>query len=256
MIKIVLMLFLMTLSVQAQTEPIHAISFNLHCVLEDWKMRIDEIAKHMARARPDFIAFQEVCIDQFNDMPQGILEALARHGYPVASHHIQYGHMAWDKYDEYLMVISRHPIQREEKGFLPKSPLQRSYLAYKVNGIWLINVHLEYRDDWASYRAEQVRFLIDKFKGRPHIIMGDFNSEPTSFEQTLFHDRGYKSYFPGPSRPANNPTMAIDGFWVSPELQGRLSGSRSELLFKQSHGGIYLSDHLGVDFKAIRNPYQ
>lgn len=248
--KHLLLFILILLPSILKAETLHTVSFNLHCTFENWEARVDEVAQQLAKARPDFIAFQEVCLDTDNDMANGILQALARHGYPVVSHQTQFSHFAWDKYDEYLMVISRHRIQEVQKGFLPKSPLQRSYLGAKINGIWFVNVHLEHSKNYAQYRDTQVQFLVNKFRDRRHIIMGDFNSEVVSPEQSHFLKQNYVSFFPGFTRPANKPTMAIDGLWISPELGPQLKDEKARLIFKELFRGNYLSDHLGVSFKA------
>ena len=247
--KILIGLILLV-SLRSEARSFHVLSFNIHCTFESWELRIEELARILGKIRPDIIAFQEVCRDQANDMPQEILRALRRNGYPVSSYETQFSHMAWDKYEELQMTISRHRPEEIIKGLLPKSPLQRAFLALKIDGVWYINVHLEYLDDYADYRSQQIRFLTEKFEKTPHLIFGDYNSEPSSSEQIQLHKKGYSSFFPGPTYPAHNPVMAIDGFWGSPELRGRLFRSESNVLLKEIFQGNYLSDHFAIEFKA------
>lgn len=250
MISKIFISFLFLASFAVEAKSLKAFSFNLHCTFDNWQARVDEIARYLAKTQPDIISFQEVCEDQNNNMPKGIIEALKRHGYPVVSVERQNSHLAWDKYDELQMVISRRPTEETYKGLLPKSPLQRAYVALKIDGIWFVNVHLEHNNDNAKYRAEQVMFLIEKFKNQPHMIMGDYNSSTTSPEQAPFAKKGYASYFPGLTYPASNASISIDGFWLSPQLRPLLTNERSEIILKERYMGTYLSDHFAVEFQA------
>ena len=201
----------------------------------------------MAKLDPDVISFEEVCVDGSENMIGFIRSGLRSRGYAYKSYVKVYTHKAWDKYDEYMLMFSKHNAQKTQRGSLPHSPLKRSYQAMKIADSWFVNVHLEHRRDYHPYRENQVKFLISNFKNEKHIIMGDFNSSPFDREQKAFHNLGYTNYFPSLTHPQPKPTRAIDGFWISPTLHARSVEAKS--LFKNTVDGVHLSDHLGVFIK-------
>ena len=223
-----------------------AFSMNLHCLENDWQKRINTILDSLAAEDISVFAFQEVCIGNGQNQATYLLDKL-RGRYPEDwTHQLVYTHRAWDRYDEYLMVIVRGRDAPAQAGTLPASALQRGFIAIRSGGIWVINIHLEYHPDNVNFRREQIEYLVDQFHAVPHIIMGDFNSSPNMDEQRLFHDQGYRAHFPGPTYPATRPEWAIDGFWVSRELQGRFPHMTTKSMFGPDSTSGVQSDHLGV----------
>ncbi len=225
---------------------LNTLIFNLQCTKNDWEFRLNSLMDRIVKIDPDVISFQELCSSDSVDMVEYLRKGLLQRKYPLKSITKKFTHPAWDKYREYIGIFSKHQFEKTVKGFLPKSPLQRSFVGALINGTWYVNTHLEHRADYAPYRYTQIKFLIDKFKDKNHVIMGDFNSEPSSREQKPFKENKYAMGFPGPTRPSDRPEKAIDGFWISKELRSNLRGFKAVRMFMSKVGGIYLSDHLGV----------
>jgi endonuclease/exonuclease/phosphatase family metal-dependent hydrolase len=251
---IILMVFGPLASLEASTYR-KIVTMNIHCYQDNWDFRVQQILNYFISTNQDVIALQEVCTDPSQNHSQidYIFRYLSNHGYPIRSFEAQYTHPAWNQYDEYLLVISKHPNQSVDKGFLPQSPLQRGYIGLFIEGRWYINIHLEYRHDQANFRRQQLDFLKTHFHDSPHIIMGDFNSHPEAPEQTGIRDSGYWAAFPGPSHIGHdgNNSDRIDGFWISPALQPQLEHHISRIVLDQKVNGQYLSDHFAVLLEAF-----
>ena len=242
-----LVLILLTFSVNLQASST-LFSMNLHCTIDHWKFRVNKILDRIAEVNPQVISFQEVCVDKKDNMITYIENGLKSRGIKIRTTLKIFTHIAWDKYDEYMLLFSTKESQEYLAGPLPKSPLRRAYIATKVDNIWFINIHLEHRQDYAPYREKQIQFLTDKFKNKKHIIMGDFNSSPDYTEQTQLQDLDYTNFFPGFTHPLPKPVRAIDGFWVSPGIDSR--NFQVEKLLEKPINNIYLSDHSGVLLKT------
>jgi endonuclease/exonuclease/phosphatase family metal-dependent hydrolase len=226
------------------------VTMNVHCYLDNWEFRFQKILDYLMSISPDVIAFQEVCTNPKAGTSQidFIRNYLAGHGYPVNSFEAQYTHRAWDQFDEYVLMISKHQNQKVDKGFLPQSILQRGYVALNIDGNWYVNLHLEYRAEDAQVRNIQLDFIRQRFVNSPHMVMGDFNSSPESSEQSDLWDSGYAPVFPGPSHAEqdNKFDAKIDGYWLSPGIQNRLAHYDGKIVLKEKVDGQQLSDHFAV----------
>jgi endonuclease/exonuclease/phosphatase family metal-dependent hydrolase len=229
---------------------INVLTMNLYCLKDDWEFRLSHILSKVAEISPHVIAFQEVCIDSVSKENQidYIKTFLIQKGYPLKKIEEQYTHRAWDKYDEYIVMVSKENVTAIDKGFLPQSLLQRGYIAFNVNDQWFINVHLEFRADNAHFRKNQIEFLSNRFMNQAHLIMGDFNSSPEDSEQQVFRQKGYNPYFPGPTQTGDdgNSRTNIDGIWFSSQFNSKLRSISGAILFKDKVQDRYLSDHFGV----------
>lgn len=225
-------------------------TMNIHCFHDNWTFRVQEILNKFIELDADVIALQEVCEDPETKISQieFVRDYLKSKNYPIKAIESQYSHQAWGRYDEFLLLISKVNVLSVDKGFLPPSLLQRAFIAFQLEPFWMINTHLEYRTDNAPDRRKQIEFLAQRYTNEPHMIGGDFNSSPTSWEQGPFFERGYQSVFPGGSHLGGdgNGSNMIDGFWLSPRLWNQLRGVRGTILLDQPVNGQYLSDHFAV----------
>ncbi|MFL5786318.1 MAG: hypothetical protein ACJ76H_16995, partial [Bacteriovoracaceae bacterium] len=83
-------------------------SMNLHCGLGDWKSRVDIVVAEILKESHDVIGLQEVCYNNTMNMGTYIHEQLTKGGYPVKAMETQNTHRSFFKYQEQLLLISRH----------------------------------------------------------------------------------------------------------------------------------------------------
>ncbi len=225
-------------------------SMNLHCFEENWQDRFEAILTTISQENISVYAFQELCIgddaDQVAYLSRRIQEL---HPGKWTSSSV-FTHRAWDKYDEYLLIMARGKNLPVRSELLPVSPLRRGFVSVRLKDTWFVNTHLEYHTDNSAYRLKQLEYLVDEFRGTPHVIMGDFNSSPDMPEQLPLKKGLYESHFPGPTFPASQPELSIDGFWLSPGLNKRVSRVAVSRLFAADFPGGIQSDHLGVLFET------
>lgn len=230
-------------------------SMNIHCMKNSWKQRVSLILDEAIKERSDFINLQEICIYKDESVNDFILSYLKEKTGIQWHANIHFMHLAWDKYDEFIGLYTKHSPTDIDAGFLPISPLRRAYVATKVNDIWYVGIHLEHSDSWGEYRKEQINFLLNKFGNKKTVLMGDFNSGYEWPEQKIFIDSNWNSYFPGLTYPSHKPYKGIDGFWTSPDLKVNIRQVKMILNTPKSVNNelIYLSDHFGVfmEFKEL-----
>lgn len=240
----------------AMASDLKIVSMNIHGLKDNWTFRVSKILDELIKLSPDVINFQEVCQNKQEDQISFITNYLRNNGYPLKTIETQFTHLAWDVDYEYIATFSKLDLEALDKGDLPNSPLQRGYIAILVKGFWVINIHLEHRRDYFEYRSEQIKFLIDKFKHDPHLIIGDFNSTPQSVEQAIFHTHQYKAFFPGKTHlgDGGQDVYAIDGVWTSSALQSKSKKANVKIILNKPVNGNYLSDHFGVLFTFRLTP--
>eukprot|EP00768_Dysnectes_brevis_P001867 gnl/Dysnectes_brevis/1537_a1745_2118.p1 GENE.gnl/Dysnectes_brevis/1537_a1745_2118~~gnl/Dysnectes_brevis/1537_a1745_2118.p1 ORF type:complete len:245 (+),score=30.32 gnl/Dysnectes_brevis/1537_a1745_2118:482-1216(+) len=237
-------------------------SFNLHGQTDHPLIRIDLLAKKLAEADFDVIAFQEVCNSDKINIRELLIEKLCHYGYPVKSSSHVFTHKAWDVFDEELLIVSKHKSTNSDKGDLPHSPLNRSFASLTAKGFTVISTHLSHLKP--EYRHAQMTYLADKFKSAPAILAGDFNSSPHDWEQKPCHEAGFSPAFPGSTFPAHNPRISLDGMWYSAAVGRHHLAVSQGLLFHRpfthttcgatcgATRRLYLSDHLGVYLELIK----
>jgi len=257
--KIVITIFFLCFSITvfSRDGAMNIFSMNIHGFEDNWKFRINHILNHLITQSPDVIALQEVCVDQFTHDSQidYIKTFLIDHGYKIKKIEAQYTHLAWNRYEEFILLISKQNVSKVSSGLLPKSMLQRGYISFNIKNRWYINTHLEFRNDNFTSREEQIKFLIDKFNNTPYVIMGDFNSSPVDSEQRILHSTNHTPIFPGVTLVdmGDDQRGKIDGFWFSQNYYADINRLSAETLFKKKIDGMYLSDHLAVSLHLIFN---
>lgn len=221
-------------------------SMNLHCFKDNWQERFETVLAALSAEDIAVYAFQELCSGENEDQVAYLSRRIQELHPGEWSASSVFTHRAWDKYDESLLILARGENLLVRSEMLPASPLQRGFVAVRLQDIWHVNTHLEYHADNSAYRLKQLEYLVNEFDGQAHLIMGDFNSSPDMKEQLPLRLGFYESYFPGPTFPASRPELHIDGFWLSPELQKRFPRVTVSGLFgPDSQHGIQ-SDHLGI----------
>ncbi len=230
------------------SEKLSILTLNIQCFKNNWKFRLAHILSPIIKNGVDIVSFQEVCKSKEQNQIEFIAKFLKKHGYDLKSLAYQFTHKAWDKYDEDLLIFSKHKAQKIKRGFLPWSPLQRAYVALKINDVWYVNIHLEHKKEYYKYRRDQIHFLVKEFENTDHVFMGDYNSSPQTQEQNELWNKKYKPYFPGPSHLGNdgNAVRTIDGFWFNYSFRKKLSNIRAKLVYTKKVNNQHLSDHLGV----------
>ena len=229
-------------------------SMNLHCFKDNWQERFETVLLTLSREDISVYAFQELCIGE-NEDQVAYLSRRIRELHPGEwTSSSVFTHRAWDKYDEYLLIMARGENLPVRSELLPVSPLQRGFVAARLKDTWFVNTHLEYHTDNSAYRLRQLEYLADEFGGQAHVIMGDFNSSPDMNEQSPLMESFYEPHFPGPTFPASRPELSIDGFWLSPELKKRISRVTVSRLFGADFPGGIQSDHLGVMLEIGTGP--
>ena len=228
------------------------LSINTHCFEDDWQRRLDYICQFITQNDIDVISFQEVCEYDQGNATDYILQKLNDYGYPVNSFCKRFSHMAWNKYREHVLILSKHHAEDIRDADLPHSPFQRVYVALKIKGCWFVNTHLEFQEEWKDYRRNQIEFLASEWKNEQALIMGDFNSNMVDEEQGAFSRDHFAPVFPGKTFPSEAPQTAIDGFWLLNTLRHNNPNILGKLLFTDKiNEHHYASDHLGV-FVEIR----
>jgi endonuclease/exonuclease/phosphatase family metal-dependent hydrolase len=226
------------------------VNMNIHCFNDDWQFRLSHILDKFIEISPELIALQEVCENPQARLSQieFIRNYLSQRNYHIQSLAAQYTHKAWDRDDEYIVLISKVNVEVVDQGFLPQSLLQRGYVGFRINQNWYITTHLEYRADNAHYRKSQIEFLMGHFANQPHLIIGDFNSSPGSLEQAGLQTNGYFSIFPGESHQGNdgNASKVIDGLWVSPQMYRNIEYINGSVILNHKVQDRFLSDHFAV----------
>ncbi len=248
--KFIVILFFLIVSYNFASATTRLISMNIHCLNDNWRFRTEEILNKFIELKPEVVSLQEVCIDRKSGENQieFINNYLLSRGYPLIAIESQYTHQAWGQYDEYLVIFTSKKITHINKGYLPQSLLQRAFLSFLIEGTWYINTHLEYRNIDIQIRRDQLDFLSRQFEWWPHVLMGDFNSSPKSFEQQLLHDKKYFPFFPDNTFIGTFESFdtQIDGFWFDPKMTSKIKNIQGYAFLKEQYENKHLSDHLAV----------
>lgn len=245
-------LFLALGSRPARAEIQRYFSMNLHCLVGDWKARLDLVADELVRRDVDVAGFQEVCRKGSSDMAEYLVGALLARGYAVAYWSAVNTHKSFYRSQEQLLMISRLPVASHEAGRLPSiAMLANYYQGAQINGRWIVNTHLHFM--LPQLRKIQVKRISKLWSSRDVLMLGDFNSAPNKKAMKPLRDAKWAALFAGPTYPADDPKKIFDGFWLSESLSKRVQRARATTVF----GGYSpsVSDHLGVvldvDFASL-----
>ncbi len=243
-----LILFLIVFPVSSFAGGMKIFSMNLHCGLDDWKSRMDIVVAEILKSNPDVIGLQEVCYNRDMNMATYIRSELVKGGYPVESLETFDTHTSFVKYQEQLLIISRHKSVEKDAGALPSpSVLKNGYLAIRIGEQWFLTTHLHFAI--AMIRKSQYEFIHKKFGGKKAIMFGDLNSNPDDRETDVLRHTAWMSFFDGATYPSDAPEKTFDGFWMTESFYAQVMATTIERIFLNAR--VHPSDHLGIELTLL-----
>lgn len=245
--KAFLLLFLLVPGL-AFSSSMKVFSMNLHCGLGDWKARMDLVVSEILKVNPDVIGLQEVCYNDEMNVATYIREKLQQGGYGARGFETIDTHRSFLKYQEQLLLITRHEVSETKKGYLPSAPtLRNGYVSFRIGEQWFLTTHLHFA--LSSIRKSQYAAITKLFADKGTIIFGDLNSNPADSETDVMKKSGWTSAFDGPTFPSDNPGKTFDGFWMSPRFYQDVLATTFELHFLNAP--VQPSDHLGISLDLL-----
>lgn len=205
---------------------IAAVSYNIRRGLgNDSRTDLQRSAAVLSRLHADVIGLQEV--DQ-GARRSGSVDQAAQLGRQLNMHHAFAPFMDYDGGRYGLAVLSRYPINRADAIPLPRGNEPRVALAVDVRlpdntSIVVVNLHFDWVDD-DRFRFAQATALkqylerLDK-RGKPYLLLGDFNDKPDSRTVRLFSETMAAAEKPADNRftfASNNPNIEIDFIFAAP----------------------------------------
>ncbi|WP_398455316.1 endonuclease/exonuclease/phosphatase family protein [Sphingobacterium thalpophilum] len=183
--KLILFFFiLLGSSFQLSAQKIRILSFNIHHgnppTEDETVINLDTIAKIIKTTNADLVGLQEVDVNLGRSNNEKQAKKLAE---LTGMHYIFSKGIDLEKGEYGTAILSKHPIQRVEKHFLP-SPAkseQRSLAVAEVRiqnkKLLFANTHLDLKDE---NKIAQAKFITQRFKKEklPTILVGDLNAEP------------------------------------------------------------------------------
>lgn len=212
------------------TRPLRVLSYNVHgCVGGDRRLDPGRVAAVIAEARPDIVALQELDVGRPRsggiDQAHHIAAALEM----VSVFHPAM-HVAEEKYGDALLTAL--PMRTVRTGGLPSvgEPRGAIWCEIDVGGrpLFVFNTHLGIR---RRERREQVAALLGEdwlghpaCAGRDLVVMGDFNSIPSSpafarLASRLELARRADGRLAGQTFPARLPLLRLDHIFLSGRLR-------------------------------------
>ncbi len=241
-------LFLLLFPVLAMASDMKIFSMNLHCGLDDWKARMDTVVEEILKINPDVIGLQEVCYNSEINMAAYIRSGLNKGGYEVRTFESYDTHRSFIKYQEQLLIISKHKRDEVLTGELPGvSILKNGYVAIRLGNLWFLTSHFHFA--LPIIRKSQYKFIDQKFGKVKAIIFGDLNSNPNDSETSVFKLSGWEHYFDGPTYPSSNPGKTFDGFWMTKSFYNEVLSTAMDRHFMNSRNQP--SDHLGISLHLL-----
>ena len=243
-----LLIFAILFSFSAIAKDMKVFSMNLHCGLDDWQKRMDVIINEIIHINPDVIGLQEVCYTDEMNMTKYISETLSQKGYPVKSLTTIDTHRSFVRYQEQLLLISRHEAQEMDQGNLPGPGfLRNGYVSFKIGNLRFLTTHLHFA--LSGIRSSQYKFIQKKYGNESVIIFGDLNSNPEDGETTVLKKGLWTPFFDGPTFPSDNPTKTFDGFWMTEKFHEEVMATTIERIFLNRN--TQPSDHLGISLSIL-----
>ncbi|MBR0667655.1 EEP domain-containing protein [Roseomonas hellenica] len=242
-------------SLTGSDRALRILTYNVHgCRGTDGRLAPGRIIDVIREARPDVIALQELDAGRARsghvDQAQAIAEALgmAFHFHPALQHvEEQYGDA----------ILSRLPLRLVKAGPLP-APHNRPLLEPR-GAVWaairfgdvelqVINTHLGLLPQERVMQAEALLGLgwlqHPECRGRPAVLLGDFNAWPRSraYELMASHLRDAQRSLPGhrprATFPSRWPMLRIDHVFISGDVVVRA------VEVPRARGERLASDHL------------
>ncbi|WP_223584553.1 endonuclease/exonuclease/phosphatase family protein [Sphingobacterium sp. GVS05A] len=183
LIAFLLILFGSVFHLSAQK--IRVLSFNIHHgnppSEKESVVNLDTIAQIIKNSNADLVGLQEIDVNLGRSHNEDQAKRLAE---LTGMHYIFSKGIDLEKGEYGTAILSKHPIERAEKHFLP-SPVESerrslSIVEVRINNrkILFANTHLDLKD---KNKIAQAKFITSRFKNEklPTILVGDLNSEPT-----------------------------------------------------------------------------
>lgn len=254
------------------------LTVNVHAWLEDnQQYKLQQLAAVIASKRYDIIALQEVnqsitspCVyDDIRKDNYGLclLEALKQLNCQEYSYHWTFSHIGYDRYEEGLALMTRHPVAEIEGFYCSRSSSAKSIASRKVLRLRLklqdqlldcYSCHMNLPSSEEDY-LDNVRRLVEQNQSSYlKLFMGDFNTD--AFSQTEQY-QGIKSF--GLYDSYELAQHKDSGITVSRSIDGWRSDSEnkrldyiflnqkkevlsSQVIFNQTNEAV-ISDHYGLE---------
>lgn len=205
------------------------LTYNVHsCIGTDRRLAPERIAEMIAAVEPDIIGLQE--LDVGRKRTGGIDQAHAIAEILKMQHHF---HAALDVEEERYgdAILTALPAEMVKAGPLPSLGEQRGALWIEVDvgdrRLQVFNTHLGLR---RIDRMRQVEVLLgpewlgnDRLKDHPTVLLGDFNSIPSSppYRRLAGALTDVRTHVPGqlrPTFPSRFPLLRLDHIFVSKDV--------------------------------------
>jgi endonuclease/exonuclease/phosphatase family metal-dependent hydrolase len=194
------------------------------------------------------IGLQEVCYNDEVNMAKYIEESLNKNGYPVKSLITIDTHRSFLRFQEQLLLLSRHASHDIQSGYLPgPSILRNGYVSFRIGPLRFLTTHLHFA--LPGIRRKQYEFLQQQFGRHSVLMFGDLNSNPEDTETEVLKKTAWVPFFDGPTYPSDNPNKTFDGFWMSERFHDEVMATSIERLFLNLRNQP--SDHLGIRLSIL-----
>lgn len=224
-----------------------------------WPDRLRLIRAELRRLAPSLVGLQEVMRD---DACQAT-EIAADLGYEVV-------YARATSFDEGTMgnaLLSTLPVLSREVIPLPTEPgVETRALLYArvavpdAGEIPVFVTHLDWQPGHGAQRLAQVRFIAGKVAalagGRPPVLMGDFNAEPSTGEIRWLTGAGFTdTWVSGGDGSAGETFSPVNAYARRSEVTARRidyvftgpgTEARTSLAFRTPEGEVWPSDHFGL----------
>ena len=247
--KLILFLLILIGSVfHLHAQTIRVLSFNIHHgnppTEKESVINLDTIAKIIKNSKADLVGLQEIDVNLGRSYFENQAKKLAE---LTGMHYIFSKGIDLDKGEYGTAILSKNPIERVEKHFLP-SPVEsetRSLSVIEVTirktKILFANTHLDLKD---KNKIEQAKFITQRFKNEklPTILVGDLNSEPNDPAITELSKIFTKSSIAnGFTFPQDKPTTEIDYIMINTTSAAKFSNHRIlDEQYANEHRPIYV----------------
>ena len=255
-----------------QENSLTVLTFNLHGWEIEWPTRLNMILDELEALQPDLIGLQEVLQTPGTGGIDNSARVIADSLYSRTGISYEYiferTHTGWGRYDEGLVILTRHITLDGGVRALPVGVFQRKVLYCRaLTPVGIINffdTHLSFLAENEPVRVAQVKEIKEFVEenrsdgiSAANIVCGDFNATPNSspiLNLTMIDSEGIRyldswaEMNPDRSRipvPTESQNARIDYIFLRDGEKSRITGSQLVLNRPNEHG-IYPSDHPGV----------
>ena len=212
--------------------PVRVLTYNLHQGFDvHGRHGLEQLAKVIEAEDPDIVALQEVSRGWVVNGSVDVLVWL--------SQRLEMDY-AWGPAVDPLWgnaVLSRLPIVSYQNHEMPNNDAvraDRAFLKAEIDvgdgeTIVVVATHFHSGDGDSAIRIPQAEALLGAVdRGRPTVLLGDFNARPDHPETQLIADAGFNDALvasgadvAGFTSPSDAPRERIDYVWASPDLEIR-----------------------------------